>query len=126
MDDVDKKLETEINEYQQVAKENPNVDVGMLMMNALQNQNQNQVSAKAKHWAYLISIGVPPVGLLFALNYYLGDKDDGKEVAWICVILTVASLVLFLVFGKLLLSGSGTSVEQIQKIKPSDIYQMGQ
>ncbi len=124
--DSDKKLETQINEYQALAKENPNVDVGLLMVNALQNQKQNSVSAKAKRWAYLISIGVPPIGLLFALRYYMADEDDAKQVAWMCVILTVLSIAVFFIFGKLLLSGSGTSLQQIQQIKPADVKQLYQ
>ena len=124
--DPDKRLESQINEYQALGKENPNVDVGMLMMNALQNQKQNLVSPKAKKWAYLISVGVPPFGLLFALRYYMGDEDDAKTVAWVCIILTIISVLMFWLGGKLLLSGSGTSMEQIQKIKPSDIMQLTQ
>ena len=124
--DTDKQLEKKIAEYRALGKENPNVDVNMLMMNALQNQKQNTVSSKAKRWAYLISIGIPPVGLLFAVKYYMGDEDDAKQVAWTCVILTVVS-ILALWFGtKLLLSGSGTSLEKIQQIKPTDIQQLYQ
>ena len=122
--DPDKRLESQINEYQALGKENPNVDVGMLMMNALQNQKQNLVSPKAKKWAYLISVGVPPFGLLFALRYYMGDEDDAKTVAWVCIILTIISVLMFWLGGKLLLSGSGTSMEQIQKIKPKDILEL--
>lgn len=124
--DPDKNLEKQIGEYQAVAKENPNVDIGLLMMSALQNQKQNSVSAKAKRWAYLISIGVPPFGFLFALKYFWGDEDDARAVAWTCVVLTVIAVALFWIGGKLLLSGSGTSVQQIEQIKPADIKQLYQ
>lgn len=124
--DQGKKLEQKVNEYSQIAKENPSVNAAMLMMNALESGRQNTVSSKAKRWAYLISIGAPPLGLLFALRYYMGDEDDGKEVAWICIILTILAALMFWLGAKLLLSGSGASVEQIQQIKPSDIFQLTQ
>ena len=124
--DSDKKLEQQINEYQAIAKENPNVNVGLLMMNALQNQQKNLVLPKAKKWAYLISIGVPPLGLLFALKYFFDEKDDAKQTAWVCIILTAISLLIFWLTAKLLFSGSDTSLEQIHQIKPSDIMQLTQ
>ncbi len=124
--DSDKRLEEQIKEYQAVGKENPNVNMGLLMMNALQNQQQNLVSAKAKKWAYLISIGLPPLGLVFALKYFFDDKDDARQVAMICVLLTVISILLFWLTTKLLLSGSGASIQQIEQIKPSDIMQLTQ
>jgi hypothetical protein len=121
--DKDKQLSSQIEQYQQVAKENPNVDIGLLMMNALQNQKENSVSPKAKRWAYLISIGVPPFGFFWALKYFWSDQDDAKDVAWTCIVLTIISVIMFWVGGSLLLSGSGTSLQQIQQIKPSDIQQ---
>jgi len=124
--DPDQKLSQEVSEYAALAKENPNVDVSMLMMNALQNQKQNVVSPKAKRWAYTISLGVPPLGLFLALKYYMGDEDDGKQVAWVCVILTVISVVLFWLGSKLLFSGSGTSIDSISKIKLNQIQELGQ
>jgi hypothetical protein len=119
-------LAKQVEEYTKAAKENPNVNLGMLMLNALQNEKQNNVSNKAKRWAYLVSIGVPPFGLFFALKYFWGEQDDARNVAWACVALTVISVFMFWLGGKLLLSGSGTSLQQIQQIKPSDIQQMYQ
>lgn len=123
---ADEQLSKQIEEYQKVAKENPNVDVALLMTNALLSQKQNSVSAKAKRWAYLISIGVPPFGFLFALKYFWSDEDDARNVAWVCVVLTIIAVAMFWIGGKLLLSGSGTSVQQIEQIKPSDIQQLYQ
>ena len=117
----DEKLAEQINTYAQLAQENKNIDAAVLMMNAVQNQNRNMVSARAKKWAYLISIGAPPFGLLFALKYYFSSEDDARTVAYICVILTVVSLLGLWLFGKLFFSGSGSSLEQIQQIKPEDL-----
>lgn len=122
----DKDLEKKINLYQSAAKDNPNVDVGMLMLNALQNENQNMVSSKVKKWAYLISLGAPPLGLLFSLKYFFSDETDARDVAWMCVTLTAVSLLVLIIGFKLLLSGSGTSLDQIQKITPAQIQQLGQ
>ncbi len=124
--DSDKKLEEQINEYAALAKENPKIDAAALMVSALQSQRPQSVSPKAKRWAYLISIGIPPLGLLFALNYFMKDDDESKQVAWMCVILTIAAIIMFWLFTKLLFSGSGTSLQQIQQIKPNDIYQLSQ
>jgi hypothetical protein len=125
-DKADKKLEQTIGEYQQVAKENPKVDLGLLMLNALQNQKNNLVSGKVKRWAYLISLGVPPFGIFFAAKYFFSDEDDAVTVAWMCVILTLVSLALLYFGAKLMFSGTGTSPQQIEQIKPSDIFQLTQ
>ncbi len=124
----EKQLEEQFAEYQKVAKENKDVDVTALMINALQGQQQNQnlVSVKAKRWAYTISVGVPPLGLLFALRYYFGDEDDGKQVAYICILLTVLSVVAFVILAQSMFTSAGVSVEQIQQIKPTDIQEFVQ
>lgn len=125
--DPDKDLEKKVSIYQQVAKENPNVDVASLMLSALKDSDQNLVSGKQKKWAYLISIGTPPLGLFFALKFYFFDEhDDSSHVGNICVLLTGIAVLAFFVIGKVILSGSGTSLNQIQQIKPQDIYQLGQ
>lgn len=120
------KLEQEISEYAQIAKENKNIDVAALMMNALQRDESNKVPAKSKRWAYIISLGFPPFGLLYALKYYFSDKSDAKSVANVCIVLTGVALLGLWIFSKLLLSGSGASLEQIQQIKPQDIQELYQ
>lgn len=122
--DSDNKLNQKIELYQNLGKENPNVDVSMLMLNALEHQRQNMVSDKAKHWAYLISISLPPFGMIFAAKFFFGDEDDARQVAWICVILTAVSLLIFYFGAKLLFNTAGVSPQQIEQIKPSDIQQV--
>jgi hypothetical protein len=124
--DQDKKIEQTFKEFEDVAKENPNIDVASLMINTLQNQQKNQVSSKQKKWAYAISLGLPPFGFLFALKFYLDDKDDAKSVGNICIILTIVSMVVLVLSSKLFFSGTGTSMQQLQQIKPSDVIQAGQ
>ena len=119
----DTKLEKQVSEYAALAKENPNIDAASLMINAMSQQGHS-VSPRAKHWAYLISIGMPPLGLLFALKYYVfSDEDDAKTVALICIALTVVSVAFFWLIGSMMLSGSGTSLQQIQQINPKMIQQ---
>ncbi len=122
----EKKLEKQFSEYQNLAKENKNIDVAALMLHALQNENKNLVPQKQKRWAYLISIGVPPVGFLFALKYYFDDKEDSQTVANVCVVLTLLSVLSFWIISKLIFSGSGASIQQIQQITPKDIQELGQ
>ena len=124
--DQDKKLEQQFKEFQELAKENKNIDVAALMLNAVANQNKNLVSSRQKKWAYLVSVGFPPFGLLFALKFYFSGEDDAKSVANICVLLTLVSLILFWAIAKMIFSGAGVSLEQIQKITPKDIQQLNQ
>jgi hypothetical protein len=119
----EQKLAKQIEEFANIAKTDKNIDVSALMLNALQNQNKNLVSSKAKKWAYLISISLPPFGFLFALKYYFSDEDDARQVANLCITLTVISVIAYWVLGKMILTGSGTSLQQIQQIKPADIQQ---
>ena len=122
--DGDKKLENQISEYQKLAAENKEVDVASLMINALQHQDSNLVPAKQKRIAYLISIGAPPFGLLWALKYYMSDEDDARQVANVCVLLTVIAVVALIIITKLIFSSAGVSTQQIQQIKPQDIQQL--
>lgn len=121
----DEKLQEIVSEYADLAKDK-NIDVAALMVNALQQEDANMLSSKTKRWAYIISLAVPPLGLVFAAWFYFSDKSDSKNAAIMCVILTAFTIVVTVIFFKLILSGSGTSVEQIQQIKPTDIYQLTQ
>lgn len=122
----DKQLEQLAVEYAELAKQDKNVDAAALMINALQQQDQNKLSPKAKRWAYLISLGVPPLGFVFGLYYFTKSESDSKSAAIICIILTTISLVFSIVFFQSLLNSSGVTVEQIQQINPQDIYQLTQ
>ncbi|MEJ0021083.1 MAG: hypothetical protein WDN47_00700 [Candidatus Doudnabacteria bacterium] len=63
------------------------------------------------------------MGLFFAFKFYFSGKDDGEQAAWICALLTAVSLLSFVLIGKILLSSSGTNVNQIT---PSLIPQLQQ
>ena len=115
-----KQLEQQIEQYRELAKENPKIDVSTLVLNAFQNSSgeQNYLSKKEKRWGYWIALGIPPFGLIFAAKFYFSHKQDGKSSAWVCVALTVFSLLLFVILFKVTLSSSGTSLQQIEQINP--------
>ena len=100
------------------------VNVAALMINAIKNQEQNLVSSKQKKWAYLISIALPPFGLLFALKFYFGGEEDSRHVGNICVLVTAVSIIYFWILAKMIFSGAGVDVQQIQQINPRDIQQL--
>ncbi len=120
----DKKLETEINQLSALAKEDPNIDIASVMLSSLGQHTANTVSGKQKRWAYLVSLGLPPLGLLFALKFYFGQEDDAKNTALVCVVLTAVSILAFAILTTVMFSGSGASLNQIQQIKPTDIQQI--
>ena len=124
--DFEKKIEEELKAYQKLGEKNPGIDTATLMINALQTRNANLVSPRGKKWAYLISVGLPPLGLIFALRYYFGTEDNARPAALVCVILTVIGLVGLWLFGNILFSGSGASLEQLQQITPNDLRQLTQ
>lgn len=122
----EKQLSEQLKTYQQLAKENKDIDLGALAMSALQNQESNNLTAKEKRFAYWVSIGVPPFGLIYAVKFYFSDKNDGKKAAWICVILTVLSIAVFFgLFGIILSSSNlnGANLDQLQQA-PSQLNQL--
>lgn len=121
----DEKLEELVNEYADLAKDK-NIDASALLINALEQEDQNMVSSKSKRWAYLISLGFPPIGIAFGLYYYFNDYSDGKKVAYMCVGLTLFSLIFTIILFAGLFNSAGVSPQQIEKIKPADIYQLSQ
>ncbi|MEZ4180691.1 MAG: hypothetical protein R3B41_04270 [Candidatus Doudnabacteria bacterium] len=115
-------LEKQIGQYAELAKDK-NIDAAILVINSLQ-QTSDQISGRQKRWAYLSSLGFPPVGFLWAGWFMLGDKSDKKSTAIICLVLTIISGIIFLLFTQALFTSSGVSPEQIQTINPQDIKQL--
>lgn len=121
----EQKVLDELEQYRELAKQGQKVDLATLAINALQTAPANFVPHSQKRWAYLISLGFPPFGLLFALKFYFSGKDDGKKSALICVVLTVLSLLLVWLFFKLLLSSIGTTnLNQLQNMNANDLQQL--
>ncbi len=119
--DKEQKIAEQVKVIADLAKDNSNIDVASLMLNALKTDNRKLVEPKYKRWAYLISAGAPPAGIIFAFRYYFGEEEDGKQVAYTCIVLTILGSIGALLFLKGLFGSSGASVDQIKTIKPSDI-----
>ncbi len=122
----EEKLTEEIKKIHELAKENKKIDVASLMINALQKHQANLLPVNEKRWAYFISLGVPPLGLMFALKFYLSDKDDAKDAAMMCVFLTAVSILFAILFFKVFAGSTGTDLNKIQQIKPQDIQELVQ
>ncbi|HEV8601566.1 MAG TPA: hypothetical protein VGQ87_03150 [Patescibacteria group bacterium] len=121
----EQKVLNELNQYRELAKQGQKVDLAALAIKALQTAPANLISASQKRWAYLISLGLPPFGLLFALKFYFSGKDDSKKAALICVVLTILSLFFAWLFFKLLLASIGTAnLNQLQNLNPNDLQQL--
>jgi len=118
----DAELEKQVSEYQSLAKENPEVNVSLLMMNALENANKKETHSH--RWGYWVAIGLPPLGLLFAVKYWMSGEDNDKQAARICVLLTVIGVIMLFAFGKLFFSSAGVTPQQIEQIKPNDALQL--
>ncbi|OGE83890.1 MAG: hypothetical protein A3B10_02050 [Candidatus Doudnabacteria bacterium RIFCSPLOWO2_01_FULL_44_21] len=89
----DDKLTEQLESYRKLASEDKQIDVASLMVQALQKQPTNFISDKEKRWAYLISLIFPPFGFLFALKFYISDKDDRNLATIVCVVLTFVSII---------------------------------
>lgn len=119
----EQKLEELVTEYADLAK-NDKIDTAALLMNALEQEDQNKISTSTKRWAYLISVGAPPLGLIFVAWFYFSDKSDGKTTAIACLILTAVSSFFGFIILKGIMSGSGVSTQELQQIKPNDVYDL--
>ncbi len=117
----EEKLTKQIQAYAELAKKDPNVNVSALMVNALKTPDEQSLSTKTKRWAYLVSVGFPPFGLLFALYFFLSDKDDAKEAAYACIALTAVAVLVLVITFKLLITGSGTNLQELEKVNPQDL-----
>ena len=115
-------LAKQIKQFQELAKQNKNVDVAALAISALHSHQANVLTSKEKRWAYIIALSAPPFGLFYAAKFYFSEKDDGVDAAFMCVILTFLSIILFV----LLIKFSGSSNNGITLPKPSDLQNITQ
>lgn len=122
--DKEEELAKELNEYQKLGEKDKNIDVSTLVSETIQHYEQNLVPAKQKKWAYLLSVFLPPIGVLFAIGYYLSDKTDAKHVANVCLILTVVLVVFYWLMFKAILSSSGVDLNQLQQVNPQDLQEL--
>ncbi len=117
-------VEARMKEYAEASKNNANVDKAALAIAALESvQNESGVSTKKKKWLYLASLGLPPIGFVFALWYFFFSKKvDAKHVALVCAIITIGSLLLsWLVFSVFVASMPPQTLDQVRALNPNDL-----
>lgn len=113
----EKDLEQRIKSIQNIATENPNVDVGSLMMNMLEHQHEdNNVSSKDKSKGYLISFFMPPAAIYYFVKFFFGDKDDGRRIGTICLLIAILTTVLSMAASKLMLNSSGIGNQNVNSL----------
>jgi hypothetical protein len=112
---TEEELANHIKNLQNLKKQDANIDVASLAMSALATQQDSLLSSKEKRWAYIISLSLPPLGLLFALKFYFSGKSDGKSAAYLCIAITAISIVIAFAFMGVLIKSSGLSTEQFQQ-----------
>jgi hypothetical protein len=123
----EEKLSEQIDEYAKIAKEHKEVDVTSLMMNALEQAQRDEVQQANKRKAYMVSVFLPPFGYLFALWYFFSDRQDARQVALNCAILTSVTLLMTLLIGKAMFASiPQQSASQIQNVNVSELLKGAQ
>jgi hypothetical protein len=108
-------LANQIKQYTELKKQNKDIDVASLALTALQTHEDNQLTAKEKRTAYIVSFALPPLGLIYALKFFTSNKSDARAAAWMCVGLTVLTIVLTIVIINGMFASTGISVQQLQQ-----------
>ncbi len=104
----EKDLEQRIRSLQNLAEQNQNVDLPSLMLSTLEHQqDDNYVSDKDKTKAYLWSFFMPPIAVYYFFRFFFGDKDDGRRIAVITLLIAILTTLLGLVGTKLMLNSAG-------------------
>jgi hypothetical protein len=126
--DAEKEAEERLKDFTELAKTNEGADKAVLAMVALDAaQNEERISAKKRRWAYILSFGLPPLGLAFAAWYYYSGKLGGKKVALICLILTViGGFLAWLSIEAFFASVPPGTLEQIQTLSPDELKSLVQ
>ncbi|MDB4940038.1 MAG: hypothetical protein JWO40_463 [Candidatus Doudnabacteria bacterium] len=117
----DEALAKELQQYKEIAAVNKNVDISALMLNALEKEQENRLTTRQKTVAYFVTVTFAPFGLIYAVKFYFSGASDGKKTALYIVIITFAVIGIISLMFNAIISTSGTSVQQIQTIKPDDI-----
>jgi hypothetical protein len=117
-DDIENKLQS----IQQIAQSDPHIDATALMISALEQEHVDQTETKHKRWAYVISLGLPPIGYGIAIYYrFFSSKKDAFRIAWWCIGLTTFSIIISAFTLKVILNaatqvtGQQFNVQQFQQ-----------
>ena len=125
-------LETKLADIQEISKKDPSVNATALMITALEQEHKDQSEIKHKRWAYLVSIGLPPLGYILAIYYrFFSAKKDGINLAWWCAGLTTFSILVSYITLQIILgaatqsSGQQFNFKQFQQT-PTELRQVVQ
>jgi hypothetical protein len=121
--DKEKGMAETLKQYQEASKNQADVDMASLAIKLLEQQHSTKSTPQSqKIWGYLISLFLPPFGLIFAVRFYfMSDKDDAKKTALICLVLTALSIFITSLLIQFVFSSSGISPAQIQSLDPNEI-----
>lgn len=88
-------LENKLASIQQIAQTDEHIDATALMISALEQEHADQTETKNRRWAYLASLGLPPIGYGIAIYYrFFSGKKDAIRMAWWCIGLTTFSIII--------------------------------
>ena len=120
--ETEEQLSKKIEQYQELAKEDKNIDVAALAMAAMADAQMQEQNDKGKKKAYWISVLLPPLGLFVAAYYLLAGKPDAKRVALICTIITVIMLLgSWLLLKSFISSIPAEQMNQLQGVDPKQL-----
>ncbi len=118
----EEKISEQLKQIQELAKKDKTIDVAALIANTLSVADKNTIPVKAKRIAYLVSLGVPLAGFVYAIKYWYSDADDGLETALGCAVLGCVCLIITFLTTKAMTSGlTGANLNSLQ---PSDVQQL--
>jgi len=122
---TEERVSRQIQDYKELADKNKGINAAALMINALAQAERDEIDARKRKRAYLVSVILPPFGLIYAAYYYFGDKPDGKSVAINCVILTLVSFLVAWGIGALMFACmTPDQTTQIQNVNADQVKQM--
>lgn len=98
MNDREEKLAEEIAKIQELGKRDKNINTAMLLENLLARAHSASLSHREKTRAFLVSVLAPPFGLYYFAKFWGRTETDARTTAWMCLVLTVLSVILFTVF----------------------------
>ncbi|MDP3740982.1 MAG: hypothetical protein Q8R08_01485 [bacterium] len=102
----EEKITAEIAEIQKLAKENKDIDANALIANimARYQNTAEQLGAAQKTKSYLVSLLLPPFGIYYVIKFFIQGGTDARRVAWICLAITVLSILVTWSLSKTILS----------------------
>lgn len=121
----EEKIAAEIAEIQKLARENKEIDANALIANVMARyqNNSGQMPAGQKMRAYLVSLLLPPFGMYYVVKFLMQDDEAAKRVAWICLAITVGSVLATWWMAQTIFSSLGG---QLQSVSPSQLQELVQ